>query len=115
MPRRGTTAVSPAARSVAASRSAPRRQRGLMAAVSGAIVITDLVGFTEFTAASGDDEAVRLLALQDDIVTTLLPDDARIVKELGDGLMIYFGEACDAVATMLDVLDAFSAAGDREE
>jgi adenylate cyclase len=86
-----------------------------MASVTGAIVFTDLVGFTEFTAASGDDEAVRLLALQDRIVNTLLPDDARIVKELGDGLMIYFGEACHAVSTMLDVLDSFSAAGDREE
>jgi adenylate cyclase len=86
-----------------------------MASVSGAIVFTDLVGFTEFTATSGDDEAVRLLALQDHIVTTLLPTDARIVKELGDGLMIYFAEACEAVATMLDVLDSFGAAGERDE
>ena len=86
-----------------------------MASVTGAIVFTDLVGFTEFTATSGDEAAVRLLALQDTIVTTLLPDDARIVKELGDGLMIYFGAACLAVTTMLDVLDAFSAAADRDE
>jgi adenylate cyclase len=86
-----------------------------MASVTGAVVFTDLVGFTEFTAASGDDEAVRVLALQDEIVTTLLPDDARIVKELGDGLMIFFGGACEAVSTMLDVLDAFSAAGERDE
>ena len=32
-----------------------------MASVTGAIVFTDLVGFTEFTATSGDEEAVRLL------------------------------------------------------
>ena len=86
-----------------------------MAAVSGAVVFTDLVGFTEFTATSGDDAAVRLLALQDDIVTRLLPADARIVKELGDGLMIFFATPCEAVTTMLDVLDAFAAASDRDE
>ena len=44
-----------------------------MASVTGAIVFTDLVGFTEFTATSGDEEAVRLLALQDDIVTAAPP------------------------------------------
>src|SRR6476659_2613352 len=86
-----------------------------MASVTGAIVVTDLVGFTEFTATSGDEEAVRLLGLQDSIVTGLLPHDARIVKELGDGLMIYFPAACLAVTTMLDVLDAFSASAERDE
>ena len=86
-----------------------------MASVTGAIVFTDLVGFTEFTATSGDEEAVRLLGLQDSIVTGLLPHDARIVKELGDGLMIYFPAACLAVTTMLDVLDAFASAADRDE
>ena len=86
-----------------------------MASVSGAIVFTDLVGFTEFTATSGDDEAVRLLGVQDHIVTSLLPHDARIVKELGDGLMIFFPDACGAVTTMLDVLDAFSASAERDE
>jgi adenylate cyclase len=86
-----------------------------MASVTGAIVFTDLVGFTEFTATSGDEAAVQLLGLQDQIVTALLPADARIVKELGDGLMIYFSAACGAVTTMLDVLDAFSAAADRDE
>jgi adenylate cyclase len=86
-----------------------------MASVTGAVVFTDLVGFTEFTATSGDEEAVRLLAVQDDIVTKLLPTDARIVKELGDGLMIFFPTACEAVTTMLDVLDAFAGASDRDE
>ena len=86
-----------------------------MASVTGAIVFTDLVGFTEFTATSGDEEAVRLLGVQDHIVTSLLPDDARIVKELGDGLMIFFPGACGAVTTMLDVLDAFSASAERDE
>src|SRR3954453_10330627 len=93
--------------SVARAARAAGPRADLMASVTGAIVFTDLVGFTEFTATSGDDAAVELLAVQDRIVTSLLPTDARIVKELGDGLMLYFPAACGAVTTMLDVLDAF--------
>ena len=85
-----------------------------MTATCGAVVFTDLVGFTEFTATSGDEEALRLLSEQDRIVRSLLPEDARIVKELGDGLMLYFAEPCDAVTTMLRVLVAFEAAADVE-
>ena len=59
-----------------------------MSSATGAVVFTDLVGFTEFTATAGDDEALRLLAVQEQIVGELLPTDARIVKELGDGLML---------------------------
>ncbi len=39
-----------------------------MSTVTGAVVFTDLVGFTEFTALSGDDEALRLLGTQERIV-----------------------------------------------
>ncbi len=86
-----------------------------MSTATGAVVFTDLVGFTEFTATAGDDEALRLLAVQDRIVTSLLDDDARIVKELGDGLMLFFHEPCTAIATMLRVLVAFEAASEIEE
>ncbi len=82
---------------------------------SGAVVFTDLVGFTEFTARSGDDEAVRVLAVQDRIVRDLLPSGARVVKELGDGLMLWFPDPCAAVATMLAVLDGFDTAGACDE
>jgi class 3 adenylate cyclase len=58
--------------------------------VEGTIVFTDLVGFTEFTANRGDAEALQLLALQDRLVRTELPDTARVVKELGDGLFLWF-------------------------
>ena len=53
-----------------------------MSGATGAVVFTDLVGFTEFTATAGDEEALRLLVAQDRIVTSLLSPDARIVKEL---------------------------------
>ena len=85
-----------------------------MSSTTGAVVFTDLVGFTEFTATAGDEEALRLLAAQDRIVTDLLPADARIVKELGDGLMLFFGDPCAAVRTLLQVLVAFEAAADVE-
>lgn len=81
----------------------------------GAVVFTDLVGFTEFTARSGDDEAVRVLAVQDRIVRDLLPSGARVVKELGDGLMLWFADPCAAVSTMLAVLDGFDAAAETDQ
>jgi Adenylate cyclase, family 3 (some proteins contain HAMP domain) len=85
-----------------------------MSSTTGAVVFTDLVGFTEFTATAGDEEALRLLAVQDRIVADLLPANARIVKELGDGLMLFFEDPCAAVRTLLQVLVAFEAAADVE-
>lgn len=82
---------------------------------AGAVVFTDLVGFTEFTARSGDREAVRVLGAQERIVRAVLPPGARVVKELGDGLMLWFPEPCSAVASMLAVLDGFDAAAERDE
>ena len=49
----------------------------------GTVVFTDIVGFTEYTALRGDDEALALLALQERLVREALPPRARIVKELG--------------------------------
>jgi adenylate cyclase len=65
--------------------------------VAGTIVFTDIVGFTEFTASRGDDEALALLATQDRLVQAVLPDGARIVKELGDGLLLWFTDPVDAL------------------
>ncbi len=59
-------------------------------AVEGTVVFTDIVGFTDFTATRGDAEALPLLAIQDRLVHAALPDRARIVKELGDGLLLWF-------------------------
>lgn len=75
--------------------------------VHGTIMFTDIVGFTEFNALRGDNEALELLALQERIVREELAEDARIVKELGDGLMLWFGDACDAVETGLRLQERF--------
>jgi class 3 adenylate cyclase len=78
--------------------------------VEGTIMFTDIVGFTEFNALRGDDEALQLLALQESIVRKHLEGDARIVKELGDGLMLWFADPCDAVRTGLTLQEQFEEA-----
>jgi adenylate cyclase len=60
-------------------------------------VFTDIVGFTEFTATRGDAEALQLLATQDRVVRSALPAGARVVKELGDGLLLWFPEPVTAL------------------
>ncbi len=80
--------------------------------VSGTVVFTDLVGFTEFTAVRGDADAVELLGRQEQIVADALPDGARLVKELGDGLLLWFPDATSALRTSLDLLPRFDAQAD---
>ena len=74
---------------------------------AGAVVFTDIVGFTEFTAEHGDDEALALLDRQEKLLQAALPDDARVVKDLGDGLMLWFPEGVSALGSCLAVADRF--------
>ena len=80
----------------------------------GALVFTDIVGFTQFTEECGDDRAVEVLERQDEIVRAHLPAGARIVKELGDGLFLWFDDACAAITTCLALQDAFSVEASRD-
>ena len=73
----------------------------------GTVVFTDIVGFTEFTALRGDEEALTLLTTQERLVRETLPPDARIVKELGDGLLLWFPDACAALDTSLRLQERF--------
>lgn len=73
----------------------------------GAIVFTDLAGFTEFTALRGDQAALDLLALQERLVRGAIGRDGRIVKELGDGLMLWFADPCRAVQIALALQESF--------
>ena len=79
------------------------------AAVEGAVVFTDIVGFTEFTAVQGDGAAADLLTRQEELVTTALPEKARIVKELGDGLMLWFADPAEAIECCLELQSRFEA------
>lgn len=60
------------------------------AARHGAILFTDLVGFTAYTDVHGDRAAVDVLDRQEQIVNDALHGRGRIVKEMGDGLMVWF-------------------------
>lgn len=68
---------------------------------AGAIVFTDIVGFTELTELHGDDAAMELVDAQDRIVRGALPAGARVIKELGDGLLLWFDDAADAIRTSI--------------
>ncbi len=88
----------------------PARAAPAARAVQGAIVFTDIAGFTEFTALRGDEAALALLVLQERLVRQEMGNRGRIVKELGDGLMLWFEDPCQAVAVALAFQDCF----DRE-
>lgn len=68
-------------------------------------MFTDIVGFTQLTDEHGDDAALALLEHQEKMVRTLLPERGRVVKELGDGLLLWFDDACDAIETSLALQD----------
>lgn len=79
--------------------------------ICGSILFTDLVGFTEYTDAVGDVAAVRVLDAQRRLVDQHLHDhaDSRVVKELGDGLMIWFGSAATGLERTIAILHALEA------
>lgn len=75
--------------------------------VEGLIAFTDIVGFTELTANMGDDVALAVVTRQGELVTRALPEGARIVKELGDGLLLFFSDCARALDTCLDLQERF--------
>ena len=74
---------------------------------AGAIVFTDIVGFTELTDLQGDDVALAVVDRQLELVRQVLPERARIVKELGDGLLLWFDDPVEAVDAALGLLARF--------
>jgi adenylate cyclase len=82
--------------------------------VSGTIVFTDIVGFTQLTDEHGDDVALTLLERQELLVRRALPDGARVVKELGDGLLLWFDDASAAIPCALSLQRAFEHESDDD-
>lgn len=81
-----------------------------------AVVFTDIEGFTSIT---NQDEpaALSLIAEQNAIVVPLLATyDGRRVKSIGDGLLLEFPNALDALECMVRVQEAIRTrnANDRE-
>ena len=58
-----------------------------------AIAFADLAGYTRFTEEAGEEEAVSLIERFIDAVTDTLPDDARVVKTIGDEVMLVGSDA----------------------
>jgi adenylate cyclase len=73
----------------------------------GAIVFTDIVGFTRFNDVEGDDVAVALLERQEAVVRTALPDCGRLVTEIGDGLLLWYTDAAAALLSCFEMQRGF--------
>jgi adenylate cyclase len=70
------------------------------------VVFTDLEGFTAFTAANGDGAAQELVAEHHRTVGPIVRSrGGRVVKRLGDGLMLSFPSPEAAVLGALDLVD----------
>ena len=70
-----------------------------------AIAFTDLEGFTKFTATEGDEAATALLTeLHRSVGPVVRSRGGRIVKRLGDGLMLSFPSSEAAVLASLEML-----------
>ena len=71
------------------------------------VVFTDLEGFTRFTASKGDDVAAALIAEHQKIMGPIVRSrGGRIVKRLGDGLMLTFPAPEAAVLAALELVAA---------
>jgi adenylate cyclase len=84
--------------------AAPRRP--------AAIVFADLAGYTRLTEELGDEvaaaSATRLAAIADEVAQR---HHGRLVKLLGDGVMLHFSDPPDAVAAAIAIRDAMGPAG----
>ncbi|HLO36316.1 MAG TPA: hypothetical protein VK194_09550, partial [Candidatus Deferrimicrobium sp.] len=80
--------------------------------VPPAIAFVDLTGFTRMTEERGDEVAAATALRLGEVTTdTVDRQGGRIVKLLGDGVLIRFAAVGAAVAGSLDLMDALPAAG----
>lgn len=89
--------------------------RGFVAArleAPPAVSFVDLTGFTLYTEEHGDEVAAGIALRLGDVTTeTVAPFGGRVVKLLGDGVLVRYDDAATAVAATLDLLTALPAAG----
>jgi adenylate cyclase len=77
----------------------------------GAVLFTDIVGFTEYTGCCGDAAALEVLDRQAEIVASVVtPAGGRVVKELGDGLLVWFDDVARALGAAAHLTLAVEAA-----
>jgi adenylate cyclase len=79
--------------------------RGRDTVSTAAVVFTDLEGFTRYTARNGDEAARSLLARHHRDTTPIVRRwGGRVIKHLGDGLMLAFPDASSAIHAALDLV-----------
>jgi adenylate cyclase len=77
-----------------------------------AISFLDLSGYTELTEEQGDEVAAAIAASLGDVVQRSAQDhEGRVIKWLGDGVMLYFTDPGDAVVSALELAGGVQAAG----
>ncbi len=77
-----------------------------------AVAFVDLTGFTRFTEEHGDEVAAGIaLRLGEVTAETVAPFGGRVVKLLGDGVLVRFDDAATAVEGTLQLLVALPTAG----
>jgi TolB-like protein/class 3 adenylate cyclase len=78
-----------------------------------AVVVADVVGYSRLTAEDEEGTIARLRRLRSEIVQPAIASHrGRLVKTLGDGFLIEFASAVDAVRSSLEMQDGL---GSREE
>ena len=71
-----------------------------------AVVFTDLEGFTRYTARHGDEAAISLLGDHHRVIGPVVRSrGGKVVKRLGDGLMLSFPSAEAAVLAALELVE----------
>ena len=71
----------------------------------GAVAFIDVVGFTAFTERYGNQSAVEIVDRMEAVTRQTLPCDARLVKLLGDGALLWFGRPSSAVPSVLRIVE----------
>jgi adenylate cyclase len=85
---------------------AQRRRQGT---ADVAILFTDLVGFSDWALATGDEAALEVLRQVGDAEQKAISGNkGAVVKRLGDGAMAVFGDAEQAVSAALAAQDGIS-------
>jgi class 3 adenylate cyclase len=78
--------------------------------VETAIVFLDVESFTELAQTEGDQLAIEVLSRLESAVRTLaLRHEGKLVKQIGDGLMLAFHRPAEAVAFAREALEATTA------
>lgn len=77
-----------------------------------AIAFVDLTGYTELTAAGGDEQAADFAATLQTLATmSARAHRGQVVKLLGDGVMIRYPSLVDSVACVSELMASITAAG----